>query len=199
MRPTRPCRMRHGLPTDDRCYHRPLPVSLPAPTYDLVMLLDPRTEEDVRAKILTDTRQTIGDRGEVVRDDDWGDRALSYPIDRHKDAEYHLLQFKAGTPELLSELNRTLRITDGVLRFRIVKLEPGTPEAPADMRPSAAARPTEQAPDAPARPTEQAPDAPARPTEQAPDAPAGPPASAPAEPVQQAEPAAVEPTVAEPA
>ena len=71
-------------------------------------------------------------------EDDWGSRALAYPIERQTDAEYHLLQFHAGTPELLSELDRTLRITDGVLRFRIIELEPGTPAAP-DMRASAAA------------------------------------------------------------
>ncbi len=65
-------------------------------------------------------------------------RALAYPIERHADAEYRLLQFHASTPELLSELDRTLRITDGILRFRIVKLEPGTPDAP-DMRTGASA------------------------------------------------------------
>ena len=104
-----------------------------APTYDLVLLLDPQVEEEARAKILSDTRDAIAAKGEVTRDDDWGSRALAYPIERKADAEYHLLQFHAGTPELLSELDRTLRITDGILRFRIVKLKPGTPDAP-DMR-----------------------------------------------------------------
>jgi small subunit ribosomal protein S6 len=106
------------------------------PTYDLVLLLDPQTEEAVRTKILADTRASIAARGEVVRDDDWGDRALTYPIGHKTTAEYHLLQFHASTPELLSELQRTLRITDGVMRFRIVKLGPGTPQAP-DMRSNA--------------------------------------------------------------
>jgi small subunit ribosomal protein S6 len=112
-------------------------MTLPTPTYDLVLLLDPQAEPQAREKILADTRTAIAAAGELVNDDDWGSRALAYPIERHTDAEYHLLQFHAGTPELLSELDRTLRITDGVLRFRIVKLEPGTPAAP-DMRASAA-------------------------------------------------------------
>ncbi len=115
-------------------------MTLPAPTYDLVLLLDPQAEEQARAKILADTRTAIAAKGELVGEDDWGDRALAYPIERKTDAEYHLLQFHAGTPELLSELDRTLRITDGLMRFRIVKLKPGTPEAP-DMRASAAAAP----------------------------------------------------------
>ncbi|MDQ3678424.1 MAG: 30S ribosomal protein S6, partial [Actinomycetota bacterium] len=44
--------------------------------------------------------------------------------------EYHLLQFHA-TPEILERLQRTLRIADGVVRFRIIKLKPGTPAPPA--------------------------------------------------------------------
>ncbi len=113
-------------------------MTLPTPTYDLVLLLDPQAEEDVRTKILADTRDAIAAAGEVVREDDWGDRALAYPIERKTDAEYHLLQFHARTPELLGELDRTLRITDGILRFRIVKLKPGTPDAP-DMPAGASA------------------------------------------------------------
>jgi small subunit ribosomal protein S6 len=108
-----------------------------APTYDLVLLLDAQADEQVRVKILSDTRAAIAARGELTREDEWGDRALAYPIDHKSNAEYHLLQFHAGTPELLDELDRTLRITDGIMRFRIVKLKPGTPQAP-DMRASSA-------------------------------------------------------------
>jgi small subunit ribosomal protein S6 len=105
-------------------------MTLPAPTYDLVLLLDPQAEEETRAKILTDARAAIEAQGELLRQDDWGDRSLTYPIDRKPDAEYHLLQFHAGAPEMLSALDRTLRITDGIMRFRIIKLKPGVPDAP---------------------------------------------------------------------
>jgi small subunit ribosomal protein S6 len=133
-------------------------MTLPAPTYDLVLLLDTQAEDDVRAKILTDVRSAIEAQGELLRNDDWGERALSYPIEKKPNAEYHLLQFHTGTTELLDGLDRTLRITDGVLRFRIIKLAPGVPDAP-DMRSSAAvARPTETetAPDAPVEQVEVA-------------------------------------------
>ena len=111
-------------------YHPRLPMTLPAPTYDLVLLLDPQAEEDTRTKIVADTRAAIEAQGEFLRHDEWGDRALTYPIDRKTTAEYHLLQFHAGTAELLSGLDRTLRIADGVIRFRIIKLAPGVPDAP---------------------------------------------------------------------
>jgi small subunit ribosomal protein S6 len=108
-------------------------MTLPAPTYDLVLLLDPQAEETVRARILAEAQATIEAQGELLRHDEWGDRTLSYPIDRKAVAEYHLLQFHARAPELLGVLDRSLRIADGILRFRIVKLKPGVAAAP-DMR-----------------------------------------------------------------
>jgi small subunit ribosomal protein S6 len=112
-------------------------MTLPAPTYDLVLLLDPQAEESARAKIVADARKAIEAQGEFLRHDEWGERVLAYPIDHKTGAEYHLLQFHA-TPELLSTLNRTLRIIDEVIRFRVIKLAPGTPEAP-DMPAAGAA------------------------------------------------------------
>lgn len=104
-------------------------MTLPAPTYDLVILLDPQAEESTRLKIVADARKAIESEGEFLRHDEWGNRTMTYPIDHKTQAEYHLLQFHA-TPELLSTLNRTLRIVDEVIRFRIIKLAPGTPDAP---------------------------------------------------------------------
>jgi small subunit ribosomal protein S6 len=112
-------------------------MTLPAPTYDLVLILDPRAEDDARAKIVADTRAAIEAQGELLRQDEWGERAFTYPIDRKPNGEYHLFQFHAGASELLDGLDRTLRITDGVMRFRIIKLKPGVPDAP-DMRSTAA-------------------------------------------------------------
>jgi small subunit ribosomal protein S6 len=94
-----------------------------------VILLDPEVEEPARVKIVADARAAIEAQGEFLRHDAWGVRALTYPIDHKTSAEYHLLQFHS-TPELLETLNRTLRIADEIVRFRIIKLAPGTPDAP---------------------------------------------------------------------
>jgi small subunit ribosomal protein S6 len=114
-------------------------MTLPAPTYDLVLMLDPQAEETTRAQIVAGARKAIEAQGELLRHDEWGDRALAYPIDHKSSAEYHLLQFHA-TPELLDTLNRTLPIADEVVRFRVVKLAPGTPDAPDMLAPAGAGR-----------------------------------------------------------
>jgi small subunit ribosomal protein S6 len=97
--------------------------------YDLMLLLDTAATDAQRAKILADTEAAITAEGTLVGKHDWGARALAYEI-RHKgEAEYHLFQFNA-TPALLERLHRTLRLTDGIVRFRIIKLAPGTPDPP---------------------------------------------------------------------
>jgi small subunit ribosomal protein S6 len=127
-------------------------MTLPAPTYDLVLLLDPAADDATRAKLVADTRASIEAQGELLRHDEWGERALTYPIDKKTSARYHLLQFHVSATELLSSLDRTLRLADEVLRFRIIKLAPGVGAPPADMAAGAAAA-------APQAPAEAAPSA----------------------------------------
>jgi small subunit ribosomal protein S6 len=120
-------------------------MAAPEPLYDLVLLLDTTAPEDQRKKVLADVESAISSAGTIVSDHDWGTRALAYEIRHRTDAEYHLLQFH-GPPTLLASLQRNLRIADGVVRFRIIKLAPGTP-APTELpRAEAPAAPPAPAP-----------------------------------------------------
>ena len=149
--------------------------------YDLMLLLDTAAPDDQRAKILSDVEAAISAEGTLVGKHDWGARALAYEI-RHKgDAEYHLFQFNA-TPALLERLQRTLRLTDGVVRFRIIRLAPGTPEPPA-VRPEPP-RPAEAA--APAAPGSDTPAEGAAESEAQPEAAEAQPEAAPAPPEAEA-------------
>jgi small subunit ribosomal protein S6 len=108
-----------------------------APVYDLVLLLDTTIEQERRDTILANVEDAIDRGGELVGRHDWGNRHTVYEVHKHSEADYHLLQFR-GSPELLQQLDHNLKITDGILRFRIVKLRPGTPPPP-DLRPAAMA------------------------------------------------------------
>jgi small subunit ribosomal protein S6 len=149
------------------------PTSSTPSTYDLVMLLDTEADQGARAGVLKDVKQSISSSGELVRHDEWGNRELAYPIRHRHQAEYHLLQFHPADAGLLRGLDRSLRIADEVLRFRIVKLRPGTPEPPDMRRGALAAEPT------PAREAPQPQEADSRAAEEAvdsaaPDGDAGP-------------------------
>jgi small subunit ribosomal protein S6 len=128
-----------------------------APLYDLTLLLSTSAEDDRRAKIVADTENAIAAAGgSVERKDSWGTRPMAFRINHQADAEYHLLQF-SGPPSLLESLSHTLRIDDGVLRFRIIKVLPGTPPAPDSPPPVLAATPTGVG--TPASPVPSSPDA----------------------------------------
>jgi small subunit ribosomal protein S6 len=110
-----------------------------APTYDLTLLLSTETEDERRTKVLTDVESAISTAGgSVERHDNWGQRPMAYRIKHQGEAEYHLLQF-TGPTTLLESLTHSLHIDDGVLRFRIIKVLPGTPAAPDSPPPIASA------------------------------------------------------------
>ncbi|HZV73667.1 MAG TPA: 30S ribosomal protein S6 [Conexibacter sp.] len=100
------------------------------PIYDLMVLLVTSVEDERRARILADVEQMIADAGgKVELKQDWGVRRLAFEIAHLGDADYHLLQF-SGPPALVETLSYNLKIADGVLRHRIIKVTPGTPPPP---------------------------------------------------------------------
>jgi hypothetical protein len=100
---------------------------------------------------------------------------MAYEINRRTEADYRWMRFEAPT-ELLDSLDHNLKIADGVLRFRIFKVDPETPV----MVPPATTAPGPGA----GRERSEAP----RAAQAAPSAPA-----AVAEPAQEEAPAASEP------
>ncbi len=130
--------------------------------YDLMLLLDPNVPDDRHREILGNVTSAIEGKGKLVGQHDWGMRRMAFEIDHRGDAAYHLFQFEAER-DLLDQLDNTLKITDGVLRHRIIKVKPGTPPPPTPAPgcpPRGAASPRTRA--APWRPAPR-PDAPAPP------------------------------------
>jgi small subunit ribosomal protein S6 len=97
--------------------------------YELVLMLDPEAADEAREKVAGDVKQAIEGAGTLDRADDWGLRKMAYEIKQRNDADYRFFRFQ-GEPELLDRLDHSLKITDGVLRFRIFKVDPDTPANP---------------------------------------------------------------------
>jgi small subunit ribosomal protein S6 len=110
---------------------RPAPSLVYVSTlYDLMLLLDSDAPGERRQEILREVESALASGGSVESQHDWGVRRLAYEIDHRGEAEYHLFQFRSS-PELLDSLRRTLRLMDGIVRFRLIRVRPGTPPPPA--------------------------------------------------------------------
>jgi small subunit ribosomal protein S6 len=100
--------------------------------YELMLVLRPDVPDD-RSQAVIDrtTRQILASEGQIIKVSPWGRRRLAYPIDRHREGAYHIVLFEAPTP-VIAELERTLQITEEVLRHLVTRVERPVRAARAD-------------------------------------------------------------------
>jgi len=93
-----------------------------ANNYETLVLLSPELAEDNRKELL-DNLTSIVDRegGKMVETDDWGVRQLAYPVQKQTRGYYVRLVYDAPGA-VVAELERNIRITDGIFKFMTVKL-----------------------------------------------------------------------------
>jgi small subunit ribosomal protein S6 len=94
--------------------------------YELILMLDPEAPDERREEIAGNARQRIEAAGALRHSDTWGMRKLAYEVKQRNEADYRFYRFEAE-PTLLTELDHTLKITDGILRFRVFKVDPRAP------------------------------------------------------------------------
>jgi small subunit ribosomal protein S6 len=101
------------------------PVSLENETglrdYELVVIVTPdATEEKLDARLNTISQFVTGHGGSVVSMDKWGKRRLAYPVKKHFEGFYVLYKLILP-PGASRELEASLRITEDVIRYLLVK------------------------------------------------------------------------------
>ena len=85
-----------------------------------MLILPPDSEETAVAGVVERTRSFLAERGgELTGVDRWGRRRLAHEIARHKEGYYVVAQFRAE-PESIAPLERSLRLADDVIRFKVV-------------------------------------------------------------------------------
>jgi small subunit ribosomal protein S6 len=92
----------------------------------LVLMLDPGPDEAGRDVLAQDVKARIEAKGTLKHENKWGLRKMAYEIELRNEADYRWFRFEAPV-ELLDELNHSLKIADGVLRFRIFKVDADSP------------------------------------------------------------------------
>jgi len=76
-----------------------------------------------------------GQDGSVTDIDEWGARDLAYRIEKQARGYYTLMRYNASG-RAVDELERNLRLTDGILRYLTVRADASTPTiSPSAPRP----------------------------------------------------------------
>jgi small subunit ribosomal protein S6 len=90
--------------------------------YETLFILHPELPEAQVRETLDRVRRLIeGMDGQVMELQDWGMRDLAYPIRKQPRGTYVLAQYTAR-PEVVKELERTLKLADEILRFISVRM-----------------------------------------------------------------------------
>ena len=87
--------------------------------YEVVFVVDPAQGEEGVAALVNSFKTLIEQNASTVEVEEWGTRKLAYPIDYKTEGYYVLVNFTSA-PEFPRELDRKLRIADGIMRSLIV-------------------------------------------------------------------------------
>jgi len=94
--------------------------------YETIVIIDPDLSNEERDPLYEKIRELIPRlKGFLVEFDEWGTQKLAYEIKKKTRGHYFRLDY-CGTGELVSEMERSFRIDDRVLKYMTVLLEKDT-------------------------------------------------------------------------
>lgn len=90
--------------------------------FETLLLLSPELSSEARAECIGAFKAVIErEGGKVLQEDNWGMRDLAYPVKKQMRGWYVRLEY-AAPGALVGELERNIRIAEGVFKFLTVKL-----------------------------------------------------------------------------
>ena len=92
-------------------------------TYEVLFIVDPNLGEpevDALAAQVQGFVEQAG--GKLQKVEKWGKKRLAYDVRRHREGSYVLLVAEGGGG-LIKEVERRLKVTDGIIRFLTVRVD----------------------------------------------------------------------------
>ena len=91
--------------------------------YEILFIADPTLGEP-EVDALTTTIQGFAEKegGKIQKVEKWGKKRLAYTIKKQREGSYVLLTVE-GNAALVAEVERRIRVTDGILKFITVRVD----------------------------------------------------------------------------
>lgn len=90
--------------------------------YELMYILSPVLDEEANTALHEKVQNLVASEGTVESVDRWGLKRLAYPIEDQTEGDYAVVYFSAGA-NAPAEIQRVLKITDGIMRYMVVSVE----------------------------------------------------------------------------
>lgn len=91
--------------------------------YEMMILITDTLDDDAATALFEKAKGVLTEQGGTVLDEAWwGKRKLAYEIDHRDHGFYGILDFEASA-DAVSEVERQLKISDDVVRFKTVRPE----------------------------------------------------------------------------
>jgi len=89
--------------------------------YELIYVIQPDLDEATLESVVDRVNELVKtNKGEIVKTDKWGKRKLAYPIRKLNEGNYFFSLIKLE-PEADSELKRSLKYVEQIIRFSILR------------------------------------------------------------------------------
>ena len=90
--------------------------------YESIFILNPDLGEDETQALVEKFKNLLETSAQIESIDEWGKRKLAYLIQDKSEGYYVLVKFSAE-PEFPKELERIYKITEGVIKYMIIRKE----------------------------------------------------------------------------
>ena len=94
--------------------------------YETLFVVHPEKGSRMKEFIEKFKKVIEGQAGTVSQVDEWGSRDLAYKIEKQSKGYYTLMRYHASG-RAVEELERNLKLTDGILRYLTVRVEEDSP------------------------------------------------------------------------
>ena len=89
---------------------------------EALYIINPQLTEEETQALVERFKAMVEAEGTLTEIDEWGKRRLAYEIDDLNEGYYVLMHFEAK-PEFPAEMDRVMKITDGIMRCLITTVE----------------------------------------------------------------------------
>ena len=90
--------------------------------YEVLYIINPTLGEESIAALVEKFKAMVEAEGTLTNVDEWGKRRLAYPINDLPEGYYVLMNFESN-PAFPAEMERVMKITEGVLRVLTTVVE----------------------------------------------------------------------------